>query len=187
MLSVPHLIVIFVVALVVFGPEKLPDLARNIGKVMAEFRRATGDLKSTFEDHLREIERETNQRRINGPTAATPAAPQYAPQAQETFQETLTVPTTPPHLTAGTEPASAPWEQAADTAADAMNISADAPEPSANPQAAENPQSPDNLQTADNLHSPEDIPSSNAFQPEFKPHQETEENAEPAIHDDRPA
>ena len=75
MLSVPHLIVIFVVALVVFGPEKLPDLARNIGKVMAEFRRATGDLKSTFEDHLREIERETNQRRINGPTAATPAAP----------------------------------------------------------------------------------------------------------------
>jgi TatA/E family protein of Tat protein translocase len=159
MLSVPHLIVIFVVALVVFGPEKLPDLARNIGKVMAEFRRATGDLKSTFEDHLREIERETNQRRINGPTAATPAAPQYAPQAQETL----------------TVPASAPWEEAAGTAADAMNISADAPEPSANPQAAENPQSPDNL------HSPEDIPS------EVKVHQETEETAEPAIHDDRPA
>ena len=42
MLSIPHLIIIFVVALVVFGPEKLPELARNLGKVMAEFRRATG-------------------------------------------------------------------------------------------------------------------------------------------------
>ena len=36
MLSIPHLIIIFVVALVVFGPEKLPELARNLGKVMAE-------------------------------------------------------------------------------------------------------------------------------------------------------
>ena len=39
MLSVPHLIIVFVVALVVFGPEKLPELARNAGKFMAEFRR----------------------------------------------------------------------------------------------------------------------------------------------------
>ena len=40
MLSIPHLIVIFIVALVIFGPEKIPELARNLGKVMAEFRRA---------------------------------------------------------------------------------------------------------------------------------------------------
>jgi TatA/E family protein of Tat protein translocase len=64
MLSVPHLIIIFVVALVVFGPEKLPELARNLGKVMAEFRRATGDIRSTFEDHLRDLEREADDRRI---------------------------------------------------------------------------------------------------------------------------
>jgi len=57
MLRIPHMIIIFIVALVFFGPEKLPELARNIGKVMAEFKRATGDFKSTFEDHLRELER----------------------------------------------------------------------------------------------------------------------------------
>ena len=74
MLSVPHLIVIFVVALVVFGPEKIPELARNLGKIMAEFRRVTGDLRSTFEGHLRDLEREADQRRIAPPAAAQPAA-----------------------------------------------------------------------------------------------------------------
>ena len=66
MLSIPHLIIIFVVALVVFGPEKLPELARTLGKVMGEFRRATGDLRATFEGHLRDLEREAEQRRIGG-------------------------------------------------------------------------------------------------------------------------
>ena len=62
MFSVPHLIIIFVVVLIVFGPEKLPDLARNLGKIMGEFRRATGDLRSTFDEHMREIEREASMR-----------------------------------------------------------------------------------------------------------------------------
>jgi len=72
MLSIPHLIIIFVVALVVFGPEKLPELARTLGKVMAEFRRATGDLRSTFEDHLRDLEREAEGRRIGGGSTSQP-------------------------------------------------------------------------------------------------------------------
>ena len=80
MLSIPHLIVIFVVALVIFGPEKLPELARNLGKVMAEFRRATGDLQSTFEGHLREIEREGEARRIRGELPSRmPPAPNRLP------------------------------------------------------------------------------------------------------------
>ncbi|MGH9702507.1 MAG: twin-arginine translocase TatA/TatE family subunit [Candidatus Acidiferrales bacterium] len=60
-LSIPHLIVIFVVTLLVFGPEKLPELARNLGKVMAEIRKATGDLRSTFDEHMRDLERETRE------------------------------------------------------------------------------------------------------------------------------
>ena len=80
MLSIPHLIIIFVVALVVFGPEKLPELARNLGKVLAEFRRATGELRGTFEGHLQDLERETQQRQIGGGAASsTPAAPLPAP------------------------------------------------------------------------------------------------------------
>src|SRR5271155_1536824 len=64
MFSIPHLIIIFAVALMVFGPEKLPELARTLGKVMGEFRRATGDLRSTFEGHMRELEREAELRRV---------------------------------------------------------------------------------------------------------------------------
>src|SRR5215831_2675891 len=74
MLSLPHLIILFVVVLVVFGPEKLPDLARNLGKFMAEFRRMTGDFKSTFEGHMRDLERETEERRVaRNPNATAPA------------------------------------------------------------------------------------------------------------------
>lgn len=58
MLSVPHLVIIFLVALIVFGPEKLPELARGFGKAMAEFKRATGDLRAGFDEHMRELERE---------------------------------------------------------------------------------------------------------------------------------
>jgi TatA/E family protein of Tat protein translocase len=72
MFSIPHIVVIFVVALVVFGPEKLPELARTLGKVMGEFRRATGDLQSTFEGHMRDIERDAETRRIGGTATAAP-------------------------------------------------------------------------------------------------------------------
>jgi TatA/E family protein of Tat protein translocase len=106
MLSIPHLIVIFVVALVVFGPEKLPELARNFGKVMAEFRRATGDLRTTFEGHMRDLEREADTRRIAAvpppasaaaSTVPTPAAPPAATGPQPVPSEPgRAVPSQPP-------------------------------------------------------------------------------------------
>jgi len=104
MLSIPHLIVIFIVALVVFGPEKIPELARNLGKIMAEFRRVTGDLRSTFEGHLRDLEREADQRRIAGPqpsqatAPATPTTPVASTPAAA--PEPGTVPSNPPNAAA---------------------------------------------------------------------------------------
>jgi len=112
MLSIPHLIIIFVVALVVFGPEKLPELARNLGKVMAEFRRHTSDLRSTFEGHLRDLEREADQRKIAGPQpvrSISPAAGQPSPYSESTPAESAppaanpspaTVPSGPPNSAA---------------------------------------------------------------------------------------
>ena len=58
MLSIPHMIVIFVIVLVVFGPQKLPELARGLGKLMAEFRKASTDFKSAFENEMRDLERQ---------------------------------------------------------------------------------------------------------------------------------
>jgi sec-independent protein translocase protein TatB len=69
------MIVVFVVVLVIFGPQKLPELARGLGKLMAEFRKASGDFKSAFEEEMREIERQTalNERRKAAEVAAATA------------------------------------------------------------------------------------------------------------------
>jgi TatA/E family protein of Tat protein translocase len=57
-LGVPEMAVIFILALVLFGPSKLPELGRTIGKAMTEFRRASNDLKATFEREMQTLERE---------------------------------------------------------------------------------------------------------------------------------
>ena len=56
--GVQEIIVIFLVALVLFGPRKLPELGKTIGKAITEFRRAQSELKATFDTHMRELERE---------------------------------------------------------------------------------------------------------------------------------
>jgi sec-independent protein translocase protein TatB len=61
MLSMTHMVVLFIVVLVVFGPQKLPELARSLGKLMAEFRKASTDFKSAFEQEMRDMERQALQ------------------------------------------------------------------------------------------------------------------------------
>jgi Tat protein translocase TatB subunit len=62
MLSIPHLVIIFLVALIVLGPDKLPQVARTLGKTMAEFRRITADFRTTIESEVREMERQSEIR-----------------------------------------------------------------------------------------------------------------------------
>lgn len=126
MLSIPHLIVLFIVALVVFGPEKLPELARNLGKVMSEFRRISSEMRFTFEDHMREIERETSSRKPQ------PTAP--APQPAEN-----TIAFRPAALADASNPASAP----------ALAPPENQQSPSAQP--ANPPASPDSTETEKNV------------------------------------
>ncbi len=86
MLSIPHLVVIFLVALVVFGPEKLPELARTLGRLMADFRKASGDFRSTLEAEVRDLERQARdtQQQIKAAVqrqeSPASAAPMEAPK-----------------------------------------------------------------------------------------------------------
>jgi sec-independent protein translocase protein TatA len=58
--GVQQMVVIFLVALLLFGPKKLPELGKSIGKAITEFRRAQSELKATFESHMRELEKEND-------------------------------------------------------------------------------------------------------------------------------
>jgi len=53
----PELMVIFVIALLVFGPKRLPDLGRSLGRGLAEFRRASNDLKHSVEREMESLDR----------------------------------------------------------------------------------------------------------------------------------
>jgi sec-independent protein translocase protein TatA len=80
-LGMPELIVIFVIALVIFGPRKLPELGRSLGKGIAEFKRATNELQSSLEQEIRLEEQRTV------PTASTVTTPAQTAQVEETTQD----------------------------------------------------------------------------------------------------
>jgi TatA/E family protein of Tat protein translocase len=52
-LGVPELLLIFILVLIVFGPRRIPEIGRTLGKALGEFRKATDDLKSTIEREVR--------------------------------------------------------------------------------------------------------------------------------------
>jgi sec-independent protein translocase protein TatB len=92
MLSMTHMVVLFVVVLVIFGPHKLPELARGLGKLMAEFRKASTDFKSAFEQEMRDIERQALQaerkKAAEAVAASAVAAEQPATLATQAGTET---------------------------------------------------------------------------------------------------
>jgi TatA/E family protein of Tat protein translocase len=78
-LGTQELIVIFLIALLVFGPRKLPELGRSLGKSLGEFKRASNELRNTLEEEVRiEEQKEVSQKTA----AAADAAP--GPRAVDT-------------------------------------------------------------------------------------------------------
>jgi sec-independent protein translocase protein TatA len=59
-IGMPELIIIFVIALIIFGPRKLPELGRSLGKSIAEFKRASNELRNTLEEEIRIEEQRTS-------------------------------------------------------------------------------------------------------------------------------
>ncbi len=82
----PELILIFIVGLVVFGPRKLPEIGKSLGKMIGEFKRASADFQRTVED---EVETERLRKEISSADyPASPAAPPTeAPAATPLIRE----------------------------------------------------------------------------------------------------
>ena len=81
--------VIFFIALLLFGPKKLPELARQLGKLMAEFRRASNEFRMQMEDELRMSEQAEQQKKIAAMEAAAPVTPAITDGSENTIAPPL--------------------------------------------------------------------------------------------------
>jgi Tat protein translocase TatB subunit len=109
----PELLLIFVIALIVFGPRKLPEIGKSVGKMLAEFRKASTDFKRTIED---EIEAEKTR----------PEAPPMAPAVTEIPMSSTG---TPPGGAPPDAPAASPAEEPPVRAPEEATVSRDADGP----------------------------------------------------------
>jgi len=87
-LGIPELIVIFVIALVVFGPKKLPDLGRALGKGIAEFKRASQEVQNTIETEVRAAESKIDLEKLKADVEGKETGPKTAAAEQTATQGT---------------------------------------------------------------------------------------------------
>ena len=94
--GVPELIVIFTIALIIFGPRKLPELGKSLGKSLAEFKRASNELKNTLDEEIRMEERRSAERQVPPPlpeeVRTTPEPDEDVPTATGTDDRLGSVP-----------------------------------------------------------------------------------------------
>ena len=85
-IGMPELIIILVIALIIFGPRKLPELGRSLGRSINEFKKASNELRSTLEE---EIRIEDQKERAQATASATPPSA-TPPPVEETVSRTTT-------------------------------------------------------------------------------------------------
>ena len=98
-LGLPELLMIFVVALIVFGPRKLPEIGKTLGKALGEFKKASDELKNTIERevHVEELKELKNVTVMPPPdTTVSRAEPAAVPAAVPDPAAPTPAPTTPP-------------------------------------------------------------------------------------------
>jgi sec-independent protein translocase protein TatB len=146
MLSIPHMIVVFVVVLVVFGPQKLPELARGLGKLMAEFRKASTDFRTAFEEEMRDLERqarEVQRNKIASPELSASTQPETPGVSVEAESSVKTSPESQPVETSSSDPVIAPvMESVPRSSGDISQERTDDPAPSASSEPSHDHQQP---------------------------------------------
>jgi sec-independent protein translocase protein TatB len=144
-MSLPDTIFIFGLALVVFGPKKLPEIGRQLGKLVFEFRRASNEFKMQIEEELRSAEQADRQKQLEA--QATAAAPNPAtaappPAASAPAAETLTVRPPSEGTTVSTESPAARVIPVNEEAAELHAVAGDHPEMAKNGLAHQPEQAP---------------------------------------------
>lgn len=79
-IGVPELIIILTIALIVFGPRKLPELGRSLGRSLNEFKRASNELRHTLDEEIRVEEQKSAERQQPPASAVPPANPDGIPR-----------------------------------------------------------------------------------------------------------
>lgn len=116
-LGFSEMLVVFIVALLVFGPKKLPELGKSLGKGIREFRKATDELKSTWQDQVRDIQAPLNDVKKDMHEMSQDLKSDFYKSLETTAVDTE-------HTTHSTAPASAPeTPQAASAAHQAASAS----------------------------------------------------------------
>lgn len=87
-IGLPELIIILIVALIVFGPKKLPDLAKSLGRGLAEFKKATDDLKTSIESDIRiDLDKEETYNHADGVAERVGSSPAVSQTASSELPE----------------------------------------------------------------------------------------------------
>jgi TatA/E family protein of Tat protein translocase len=82
-IGMPELIIILTIALIIFGPRKLPELGRSLGKSLGEFKRASNELRNTLDEEIR-IEEQRTAERAAEPTRPAESADPVTPVGDST-------------------------------------------------------------------------------------------------------
>jgi sec-independent protein translocase protein TatB len=144
-MSLPDTIFIFGLALVVFGPKKLPEIGRQLGKLVFEFRRASNEFKMQIEEELRSAEQADRQKQLEAQATAAapnPATAAPAPAAPAPAAETLTVRPPSEGTTVSTESPAARVVPVNEEAAELHAVAGDHPEMAKNGLAHQPEQAP---------------------------------------------
>ena len=96
-LGFPEMMFIFILALIIFGPKKLPEIGRQIGKGLAEFKRASREFQSQIEDEVRKLELDADIKNTIAPISLTDTVSSTPPAltvgSTSTAEETITAST----------------------------------------------------------------------------------------------
>ena len=115
-LGFPEMIFIFLLALIIFGPKKLPEIGRQIGRALNEFKRASNEFKSQIESEINNLDLENQRQTILPPSPSLPPAGSVAASSKP---DVIVTAETAPQISQEISPETAPELNVASKAPDA--------------------------------------------------------------------